>query len=60
MFKNTRSWEVTILPGGHMSNESESGTNITFPSNLESAFVSKTVKIVDLINKQVQVTYSLN
>ena len=42
------------------SNTNEDALSIKFPNISESATINKDVKILNLINKTVQVTYSLN
>lgn len=46
--------------GGCMNNESIREKNLEFPDNQGTALISKTIKVIHLINKQVQITCNLN
>ena len=43
-----------------MEQNTDNQSSIAFPKITKSATISKSVKVIDLINKKVQITYSLN
>tara|TARA_A100001015_G_C14319968_1_gene455206 strand:- start:198 stop:329 length:132 start_codon:yes stop_codon:yes gene_type:complete len=43
-----------------MQQDLDNQTPIQFPTDQDKTFISKSIKIIDLINKKVQITYSLN
>lgn len=43
-----------------MQHELDDKIPIKFPEDKKNAYLNKSVKVIDLINKKVQITYSLN
>tara|TARA_A100001011_G_C13823824_1_gene640037 strand:- start:308 stop:439 length:132 start_codon:yes stop_codon:yes gene_type:complete len=43
-----------------MDNDLDENVGIVFPNNQKNVIINKEIKVIDLLNKKVQVSYHLN